>query len=335
MHHLRVDPDPAAGARSPGALLLRAWPDRVAKARGGRGRYVLSNGSGATLDPADPLAGEPYLVVADIQGKAQTARITAAAAIAEADIRTALGSHLERSRITEFDPARRAVRSRELVRLGAVTLSEQLLPPPTGAGADSLILAALREHGLGLLTWSAEGQALRSRLRWLHRALGEPWPDVSDEALLASLEDRLLPFLPGEAGFARIPPGVPAEGLLSLVPHDVQRRLDQAAPTHFAAPSGSHVPIRYDDDAPVLAIRVQELFGLTTHPSLGGGKVPLTLELLSPAHRRIQTTRDLPAFWRGSWADVRAEMRGRYPKHFWPEDPASAQATNRAKPRIR
>ena len=183
---------------SVGAFLLRAWPDRVAKARGERGRFVLSNGGGGMLDPTDPLAGELYLVVADIQGKAPNARITAAAAVSETDIRAILGNHLERRRITEFDPARRAVRSRELVRLGAVTLSEHLLPPPQGAEADRLIIEALREHGLGLLNWSDSADVLRQRLSWLHRAVGEPWPDVSDEALLASLETWLLPFLSGE-----------------------------------------------------------------------------------------------------------------------------------------
>jgi ATP-dependent helicase HrpB len=331
---LRVDP-PLKGEGEAGALLLRAWPDRVARARGERGRFVLANGSGATLDAADSLAGETYLVVADIQGKAQNARITAAAAVSEADIRAVLGGRLERRRITEFDVERRAVRTRESVRLGAVVLSEQLLPPPKGVEADRAILDAVREHGLSLLPWGKEAEVLRGRLAWLHGAVGAPWPDVSDAALVDGLEDWLLPFLGGEASFARIDPGAIAQGLSSLLPHDLRRRMDQAAPTHFAAPSGSSVPIRYEGETPVLSIRVQELFGLTRHPAIGDGKVPLTLELLSPAHRPIQTTRDLPAFWRGSWADVRADMRGRYPKHVWPEDPASAAATSRAKPRVK
>ncbi|MDQ6435701.1 ATP-dependent helicase HrpB [Mesorhizobium sp. LHD-90] len=327
-----ADP-PLKGEGEVGALLLLAWPDRVAKARGERGRFVLANGSGAMLDAADPLAGKQYLVVADLQGKAQNARITSAAAVSEADIRAVLGERLERRRTTEFDVERRAVRTRESVRLGAVMLSEQLLPPPKGDAADRAILDALREHGLSLLPWSKEAETLRARLAWLRAAVGEPWPDVSDAALTEALEDWLLPFLTGEAAFSRIDPGAVTQGLRSLLPHDLGRRLDKAAPTHFAAPSGSSVPIRYDGETPVLAIRVQELFGLTKHPAIGDGKVPLTLELLSPAHRPIQTTRDLPAFWRGSWADVRADMRGRYPKHVWPEDPASATATARAKPR--
>ncbi len=320
---------------SPGALLLRAWPDRVAKARGERGRFVLSNGGGAMLDASDPLAGEAYLVVADVQGKAQAARITAAAAVDEATIRAVLGHRLERRRVTEFDAGRRAGRTRETVRVGAVVLSERLLPPPAGTEADRAIVAAVREHGLSLLPWGKDSEALRGRLAWLHRAVGAPWPDVSDDALLATLDDWLLPFLTGEAAFSRIDPGIVSAGLTALLPHELRRKIDKAAPTHFAAPSGSSVPIRYDGETPVLAIRVQELFGLTEHPAIGDGRMPLTLELLSPAHRPIQTTRDLPAFWRGSWADVRADMRGRYPKHVWPEDPANAAATSRAKPRVK
>lgn len=329
-------PSAASGGRegeSVGALLLSAWPDRVAKARGERGRFVLANGSGAAVDAADPLAGEQYLVVADLQGKAQNARIASAAAVAEADIRTILASHLERKTQAAFDREKRSVRVRETVRLGAVTLSERMLPAPKGEEADRAILDALRAHGLALLDWGKEAETLRQRLTWLHRGLGEPWPDMADAALLDRLEDWLLPFLRGEASFARIGAGVLHDALLSLVPHDLQRKIGSLAPTHFTAPSGSHVPIRYDGEWPVLAVRVQELFGMDRHPSIANGTVPLTLELLSPAHRPIQTTRDLPGFWRGSWADVRSDMRGRYPRHVWPDNPLEAQATARAKPR--
>jgi len=322
-------------ATTTGSLLIHAWPDRVAKARGARGRFVLANGSGAMLDAADPLAGEAFLVVADLQGKAQNARIAAAAPVSISEMREALGARISRQMDSSFDPEKRAVRVRETERLGAIVLAERMLPPPTGAEADRAILDALRAYGLALLPWSREAETLRHRLQWLHRGLGAPWPDVSDKALLASLDDWLAPFLPGEASFQRIDAGILQAGLMSLVPHDLQRKIASLAPTHFDAPSGSRVPIRYDGEWPVLAVRVQELFGLDRHPSIAGGTVPLTLELLSPAHRPIQTTRDLPGFWRGSWADVRSEMRGRYPKHFWPEDPVSAEATARAKPRVK
>ena len=327
---------PAAHAGSgAGALLLAAWPDRVARARGERGRFVLANGSGAQLDAADPLAGEAFLVVADLQGKAQSARIAAAAAVAEEDIRAALGHRIETRTESAFDAARGTVRVRETVRLGAITLAERMLPAPSGAEADRAILDAIRAHGLGLLRWSRDTETLRQRLGFLHRGLGAPWPDVSDAALIAGLDDWLLPFLSGEASLARIDAGVLSAGLMSLVPHDLQRQLAKLAPTHFDVPSGSHVPIRYDGEQPVLAVRVQELFGLDRHPAIASGTVPLTLELLSPAHRPIQTTRDLPGFWRGSWADVRADMRGRYPKHVWPDNPLEAAATSRAKPRAK
>lgn len=318
---------------SPGALLLHAWPDRVAKARGERGRFVLANGSGAMVDASDPMAGETFLVVADLQGKAQNARITAAAAVGGDDIRALLGHAIESRRDTLFDLERRSVRVREQSRLGAIVLSERMLPAPSGDDANEAVLDAVRAHGLSILPWDRQATTLRQRLSWLRKGLGEPWPDMSDEALAARLEDWLLPFLTGSASLGSIGGGTLEAGLAALVPHDLQRRVDALAPTHFDAPSGSRVPIRYDGEQPVLAIRVQELFGLATHPAIAGGTVPLTLELLSPAHRPIQTTRDLPGFWRGSWADVRSDMRGRYPKHVWPENPLLAQATSRAKPR--
>ncbi len=321
------------GGAGAGALLLHAWPDRVAKARGERGRFVLANGSGAALDAADPLAGASYLVVADLQGKAQNARIAAAAAVDEADIRAVLAENIDTRRESAFDVASKSVRVREQSRLGALVLSERTLPPPTGAEADRAVLDAVRRHGLALLPWSKGAETLRQRLAWLHRGLGAPWPDVSDEALAARLEEWLLPFLAGSSSLTAIGGEALAAGLMALVPHDLQRRIEALAPTHFDAPSGSRVPIRYDGERPVLAIRVQELFGLDTHPSIAGGAVPLTLELLSPARRPIQTTRDLPGFWRGSWADVRTDMRGRYPRHVWPQDPLLAAATSRAKPR--
>jgi len=318
---------------SAGPLLLHAWPDRVAKQRGAAGRYVLANGRGAMLGETDPLAKAEFLVVADLQGKAQNARIVAAAEIAEDDIRAALADRLERRAESVFDPARGSVRVRESLQLGAIQLSERMLPPPTGDAADKAVLDAVRAHGLAVLPWDKGAEILRKRLGWLHRGLGDPWPDMSDEALIAALDDWLAPFLHGEASMQRLRSGLLADALMSLVPFDLQRKVNDLAPTHFPAPTGNNLPIRYDGDEPVLAIRVQELFGLDRHPSIASGSVPLTLELLSPAHRPIQTTRDLPGFWRGSWADVRSDMRGRYPRHVWPEDPRQAQATARAKPR--
>ncbi|WP_309086337.1 ATP-dependent helicase HrpB [Chelativorans sp.] len=315
-----------------GPLLLHAWPDRVAKARGEYGRFVLANGRGGQIDPSERLAREPYLVVADLQGQARNARLAAAAAISEAEVVEGLGHRVETRIETTFDREKGLVRQRETRKLGAIVLGERTLPAPKGEAADRAILAAVRAHGLAILPWSREAEGLRARLSFLHTAEGEPWPDVSDEALIARLEYWLLPYLRGEPSLAAISGQALTEGLTALVPYDLQRRVDAVVPSHFTAPMGSRVPIRYENGEAVLAIRVQELFGLKEHPTVGKG-IPLTLELLSPAHRPIQKTRDLPGFWRGSWADVRADMRGRYPKHVWPENPAEAAPTSRAKPR--
>lgn len=327
----------AGGGNNPsassGELLLHAWPDRVARARGAVGHYVLANGRGAMLDETSALARQEWLVGADLQGGAKNARITAAAATSEDEIRLALGDQIESTTATSYDPQARAVRTRQSERLGAITLGERPLPAPSGEEANAAIVDLLREHGLALLDWSKEAATLRARLGWLYRGLGAPWPDVSDEALISTLETWLAPFLPGEASFARISGKIVEQALAALIPAGEQNRFAQLAPTHYDAPSGSRLPINYEGEQPVLAIRVQELFGLHKHPAIANGTVPLTLELLSPAHRPLQTTRDLPGFWAGSWKDVRAEMRGRYPKHEWPEDPANAQATSRAKPR--
>jgi ATP-dependent helicase HrpB len=330
----QVDAPAAAGEPlGIGACLAAAYPDRIAKARGGRGRYVLANGRGAMLDEADPLAGEPFLVIADLQGAPPNARISAAAAIDEAEMRDLLSARIETLRSARFDLATRSVRQEEVTRLGAIVLATRNLPPRRGPDADAAMIEAVRAGGISILPWDKAASTFRDRLAWLHRGLGEPWPDMGDDALAHRLDEWLAPFLTGSPSLDAITSGTLREGLRALVPHDLARQIDRLAPTHYDAPSGSTLPIRYEGEAPVLAIRVQELFGLDRHPAIANGSVPLTLELLSPAHRPIQTTRDLPGFWRGSWADVRADMRGRYPKHHWPENPLEAQATNRAKPR--
>jgi ATP-dependent helicase HrpB len=316
-----------------GYLLLNAYPDHIAKARGKPGQFLLANGRGAEIDPAHRLAAKPFLVIADMQGTAERQRILSAAEIDERDLPEIVGHRIESKTEITFDTAKRQLLQRRKSRLGAITLSEQMLPPPTGEEADAAMIEAVRTHGINLIELSGEAGPLRQRLEWLRKGLGEPWPDVSDEALLSRLEDWLRPWLNGVSSLSKLSEGSLASGLVALVPHDLQRKIETLAPTHFTAPTGSRIPIRYEKDDPVLAVRVQELFGLKDHPSIANGKVPLLLELLSPAHRPIQLTRDLPGFWRGSWKDVRSEMRGRYPKHVWPEDPASAAPTARAKPR--
>jgi ATP-dependent helicase HrpB len=326
-------PRGAGDTPSAGALLLHAYPDHAAKARGKPGQFLLANGRGVEIDPAHSLAACRFLVVADMQGTAERQRILSAAGIDETVLLDALKDKIVSTTEISFDPAKRQLRQRKTARLGAITLTEQMLPPPSGDEADKAMVEAVRTHGIGMLDLPKEARTLRQRLGWLHKGLGEPWPDMSEAALVNRLEDWLLPWLNGVSDLSRITAQSFVEGLRALVPNDLQRKIDTLAPTHFAVPTGSSIPIRYEAEDPVLAVRVQELFGLKQHPAIAGGKVPLLLELLSPAHRPIQLTRDLPGFWRGSWADVRADMRGRYPKHVWPENPAEAAPTARAKPR--
>lgn len=327
---------PATG-NSAGVMLLDACPDRVAKARGGGrpGAFVMANGRGVAMDETEALAGRDFIVVADVTGAAREGRITAAAAIDEADLRAILADRIAQGTEMTFDRQKGALLARRTERLGAIVLSRSPLPVEPGEEATAALVEALRRHGLDLLAWTKETRQLRDRLAWLHARLGAPWPDMGDAALLADLDDWLAPFLQGATSFSALKPASLRDALLLRVPADLQRRLDALAPVVFEAPTGSRVALTYrpDGEAPEVAIRVQELFGLKTHPAIAGGAVPLTLELLSPAHRPIQRTRDLPGFWAGSWAGVRADLRGRYPKHPWPEDPASANPTRRAKPR--
>ncbi|TRL38943.1 ATP-dependent helicase HrpB [Rhizobium straminoryzae] len=316
-----------------GALLIHAYPDRVALQRGARGRFVMANGRGAELPETERLSASRMLVITDLTGRAAQARILAAAEIDRATVEAELAGAIERREEGYFDRPSGQVRARKAVRLGALVLEETPLPRPTGQQAAEALADGIRQLGLARLPFSKDTDQLRERLGFLHRTIGAPWPDVSDEALLARLDEWFVPFQTGRSGLDSIDSGSLSEGLRLLVPHEVRNQLNRLAPTHFEAPTGQRHPIRYDGDEPVLAIRVQELFGLKSHPAVADGRLPLLLELTSPAHRPIQTTRDLPGFWAGSWKDVRADMRGRYPKHPWPEDPAHAAPTHRAKPR--
>ncbi len=325
--------DNGGGASSAGALLIHAFPDRIARQRGGRGRFVMANGRGAEIAATERLAGAELLVIADLTGKAAQARILAAAEVSRDEIEALTPKAIRTSDESGFDLSSRQVRARRVTRLGAIVFEEQPLPKPKGEEAARALADGVRLVGLSALPFSKAAAQLRQRLGFLHRSLGEPWPDTSDEGLMARLDDWFVPFQSGVTSFQEVTASSLHDGLMTLIPGGSQRELDQMVPTHFTAPTGHSHPIRYDDEEPVLQIRVQELFGLKSHPTIGGGKLPLLLELTSPAHRPIQTTRDLPGFWAGSWKDVRAEMRGRYPKHPWPEDPASAEPTTRAKPR--
>jgi len=325
------------GELSVGALLALAYPERIAKNRGGgAGAFLLVNGRGANVDPASALAREPFLAVAELAGTAAQGRILSAAPITLAEIEARFSDRIGAREEIAFDAASASLRGRKSRRLGAIALAEQ--PMPVAADDDSAqkLAAGIASLGVGRLPWSKSLQQWRDRVMFLRASEGEEWPDLSDSALAQTVDAWLAPALAAKTALGDISADELNTAVRALLPWPLQRRLDAEAPTHFAAPTGSQVAIDYEaEGGPKIAIRVQELFGLDRHPAIAGGKVPLLIELLSPAHRPVQMTRDLPGFWRGSYAAVRGEMRGRYPKHPWPEDPIAAPATRRAKPRLR
>jgi ATP-dependent helicase HrpB len=327
----------AASERSPGSLLALAYPERIAKNRGrGNGSFLLANGRGGNVDPASPLAREPYLAVAELMGVAAASRVVLAAAITLGEIEARFTEQIEEGEAVTFEATSASLRSRRVRKLGALILSERTLPVAPGAEAAKLLAEGIAGLGVAKLPWSRAQLQFRDRVNFLRRAEGDEWPDLSDHALARTAGDWLAPFLDRKTGLSQVGADDLAAALDVLIPWNLRKRLDFEAPTHFTAPSGSNVPIDYEgEEGPKLAIRVQELFGLAVHPVIAGGRVPLLIELLSPAHRPVQVTRDLPGFWRGSYKDVRSDLRGRYPKHPWPDDPLTAPATRRAKPRGR
>ena len=323
------------GDQSPGSLLALAYPDRIAKSRGGgSGAFLLANGRGGGVDPASTLAREPFLAVAELTGAAAASRIILAAPIALAEIEARFAGKIEGREAVMFDAASASLRARRSRRLGALVLAEQTKPVAPNSDSARLLAEGIATLGIGKLPWSKAQLQLRNRVLFLRRAEGEEWPDLSDAALARTAAEWLASFLTDKTSLAQILTDDLSAALDILVPWALRKRLDAQAPTHFAAPSGSHVPIDYEtEEGPKLSIRVQELFGLAKHPAIAGDRVPLVIELLSPAHRPVQVTRDLPGFWRGSYTDVKIEMRGRYPRHPWPDDPFHAPATRRAKRR--
>lgn len=324
----------AAGALSPGAILALAYPDRVAEARGQAGAFRLASGRGGLVEDHDRLAKEDYIVVADLAGKAERARIRLAAAISRDEIEALFSGHIVAETTLLYDPVARAVRARRVRRLGAVRLNEEPIAAPAGPETVAALISGIRKTGVDRLGWSKEQRRLRERVGFLHRTVGEPWPNLSDADLTETLDDWLAPFADGLTRLDDIDAALLGAALDRLVPFGLRQEMDRLMPSHFEAPTGSRLPIDYGaDGGPAVEIRVQELFGLDRHPAIAGGRVPLTLVLTSPAHRPIQTTKDLPGFWRGSWKDVAKDLRGRYPKHPWPDDPIAAEPTRRAKPR--
>jgi ATP-dependent helicase HrpB len=336
-------PETASHPHTIAGLLALAYPDRIAKARGSTGQFLLANGRAASVDQSDALARSPWLVVADLTGTAAQSRILLAASLDEKTLQEIAGSRILTSDELSFDSSALALRARRVKRLDGIILASETLPVPTSDIATRVLADGIAAAGVGLLNWNKATLQWRDRVLFLRHAHAQqaeagtqtsPWPDLSDPRLALTIQEWLVPFLTGKTSFAAIGADVLHNAIEAILPWNLRRALDEEAPTHFEAPTGSRVAVDYGQDSgPVLAIRVQELYGLKAHPTLAGGRVPLTLHLLSPAHRPIQITRDLPGFWKGSWGAVKSEMKGRYPRHLWPDDPAAAVPTTRAKPR--
>ncbi|MHC2412234.1 ATP-dependent helicase HrpB [Bradyrhizobium diazoefficiens] len=318
---------------STGLMLAYAFPDRVARNRG-NGSFVLANGRGAAVEQTSSLARAPYIAIGEMTGTAASGRILLAAQITEDDIERHFAEHIETVDEISFDRGAMALRARRKRALHAITLSEATLAVSPSEETARIFADGLIAAGLDRLPWSKAAKQWRDRVMFLRKAEGDSWPDLSDDGLIARRDDWLVPALYDKIALKDISAGDLSDALMALLPWELRARLDREAPTHFEAPTGTVLAIDYEaEQGPTIAVRLQELFGLNTHPSIAAGKVPLVLELLSPAQRPVQVTRDLPGFWRGSYAAVRSDLRGRYPRHPWPEDPANALPTRRVKPR--
>ena len=317
----------AASPDGTGRLIAAAFPERIGKARGKPGEVLLASGRGAFLDPTDPMAREPFLAVAEVGGGDARDRIRLAAPVDPADLEALVA---EEERVVREPSGRMTVH--RIRRIGAVVLEDRVIGPADPKRLAEALRSEVERDGVGALKWGERSSALRARLAFLS-GLDDTWPDVSDDGLAAAAETWLWPLLDRAQSLSAIPDATLEDGLRALIPWDRHALMDRLAPSRLTTPLGSAAIDYAAEGGPRVDIRVQELFGVTSHPVVADGRQPLTLALLSPARRPIQMTKDLPGFWRGSWKDVRSEMRGRYPRHPWPENPAEAAPTNRVKPR--
>ena len=316
---IRFEPDLIDADRAGGAL-LHAFPDRLA-ARRRPGQFQLRTGSGAWLPDTDPLAHEAFIVAADLDGKRDRSRIRLAAALDADDVVNTFGDQISETVRLDWDSGRDDLVERVERRLGSMQLGSVMRRPAAGEATTSALMDRVRTTGLAVLGWSAASVALRERVHFLHRSIGDPWPDWSTTHLAATLDEWLAPYLPGAVGRHDLEQVDLAMVLRSQLPWPQGGDLDTIAPLRLDLPTGRSVAIDYSGDQPAASVRVQDLFGVTVHPTAGA--LPIVLHLLSPADRPIQITADLPGFWSGTWADVRKDLAGRYPKHRWPVDPAS------------
>lgn len=331
---LRVPRDARADDDAVGLLVAFAYPDRIAQRRGAaRGRFVMRNGRGAAVAPTDSLGDADFLAVAAADERQPESRVFLAAPLSRALIEEHFAAQIVEERVVDWDDGAGRITARRRARLGSLVLADDPLRDVDPQEAAGALARALAVGGIDALPWSDGARRLRQRLAFLHHE-DSRWPDVSDTALAGSIDAWLAPRLVGmrsRADVARLDLGA---ALLERLTWQQRAALDELAPTHITVPSGSRLPIDYSDPAqPVLAVRLQEMFGCAETPRIAGGRVALTLHLLSPAQRPLQVTRDLAGFWRTSYFDVRREMRGRYPKHDWPENPLAATPTARARKR--
>ncbi len=317
-----------------GLVLALAYPDRIAQRRPGEsGRFLLRSGRGATLPPDQPLAREDYLVAAELDDAGNDGRIVIAAPLDRADLEDLSHHAIGAEQEVRWDSASRTVMARSVRRIGAIVLDQSTLPNPDPALVQRALVDGIRTEGLAILPWTDGARALRERLAFLHR-IDAGWPDVSDARLLGTLDAWLGGVLTGVRRKGDLDRIDVEAALLGLLDWSRRARLDELAPVRLVVPSGSAIRIDYaDPEAPVLAVRLQEVFGLTETPRIAGGRVPVTMQLLSPAYRPVQVTRDLASFWRTGYFDVRKDLRGRYPKHHWPDDPLAAEPVRGAKRR--
>ena len=314
-----------------GLLICEAFPERIARAKGKTGEFLLASGRGAMVDASENLSQEVWLAVAELGGGDVRDRVRLAAKLDGRTLEADLSHRIQTEERLVREPSGRAVIKR-IRRIGSIVVDEKVLGAPDRKTMTKALKAEVDREGLAGLKWGEASLALRARLSFVS-GMDAAWPDVSDEGLFAAREDWLWPALEGVNALSSVTDRDLADALRNLIPWDLQRKLDDLAPTRLETPLGS-ASIDYSaEGGPRVEIRVQELFGVKAHPMVGGGRTPLTLALLSPARRPVQVTKDLPGFWAGSWAAVRSEMRGRYPRHPWPEDPANAVPTNRVKPR--
>lgn len=324
-----------AAPSPPGSLaqaVALAFPERLSRRRDSTGEQWQSvGGRGFRLDPTSPLARSEWLAVAEVAGAASGARILSATAIDVTDVEALYGDRIEAFTNVRFDPATNAISATKGRKLGAIRLSSAPDPKPDQAAIEAGLLDAVRRHGIAILPWSDSAVALRRRAAFA-AAHDSAIPDLSDAALIDRIGEWLPPLLTGRRRLDAIDAGALRNALDGLLGYDPGRVIDRLAPTHFHSPAGAAHPIDYAaTGGPTVEVRAQALYGLKNHPTVANGRVPLTLAITSPAHRPIQTTKNLPAFWAGSWREVAKEMRGRYPRHPWPDDPASSAPTLRTK----